>query len=158
MHGLFLTCLQRILSLCSTQLHEQLIFGHNPVCCKRKTHLLEESCLAHGGKILPIQFLCSKPTALTLTFQKPLTPPTSLTHTISQQRHQQFRFLDPEQLGRSNLCRGKFSHSKFSRSEGGCLKFGHTKLGHSKFSHSKFSRRISVRFRCMIKRVWGAVA
>jgi hypothetical protein len=39
-----------------------------------KTHLLRGLCLANGGKFPSTQVPCLKPTALTHTFQNPLTP------------------------------------------------------------------------------------
>jgi hypothetical protein len=45
-------------------------------CKREKTNYLENRCLAHGDKIPSTLVPCLNPTALTLTFQTPLTPPT----------------------------------------------------------------------------------
>ncbi len=69
-----------------TQLHEQLILGHSPLCWKgEKNHLLGAlmSCSwCEISKIPSTQVPCLKPTALTLTFQTPLRPPIRLARTM----------------------------------------------------------------------------
>jgi hypothetical protein len=41
----------------TTTVHEQLISGRNPLCCKIKPTYLENRCLAHGGEFQSSQVL-----------------------------------------------------------------------------------------------------